>query len=114
MKKEELAEAYSKEYQTKEYRQIAYDAFLCGYGAKCDAELPEGLDEAAENYEYEKGYIIYPDIKEIFKAGVEWAFGQGETVEGFIAGTNQTSAVLVIPRGEYVKGDKVIVQIRKK
>ena len=31
-----MAKAYSSDFDSQ-YREVAYDAFLCGYGAKCDA-----------------------------------------------------------------------------
>ena len=46
MKKEEMAKAYAEGF-AKEYREIAYDAFLCGYDAKCSTETPNDLEEAA-------------------------------------------------------------------
>ena len=36
MDKIEMAKAYSSDFDPQ-YREVAYDAFLCGYGAKCDA-----------------------------------------------------------------------------
>ena len=72
--------------------------------------LPSNLDEAAENCTYcEHAYA-----RESFKEGAEWAARQGETVEGYIAGINEVAAILAIPRKEHNKGDKVVVQIRKK
>ena len=111
----------------------ARDSQLLGLNTFLDSlsvDAPEGLGEAIKSYvtpRLDKEYVAYGehrqkqlskfdayDLEAAIEFGAEWAFGQGETVEGFIAGTNQTSAVLAIPRGEYVKGDKVIVQIRKK
>ena len=63
-----------------------------------------------DGYEQE----LFEIIDSLQQEQQELAFGQVEIVEGFIAGTNQTVAVLAIPRGKYVKGDKVTVQIRKK
>ena len=82
--------------------------------------LPSNIDEAAEDgwalYEYRespKGLYSTCYI-DGFKSGAEWMAGQGETVEGYIAGTNEVAAILAIPRKEHNKGDKVVVQIRKK
>lgn len=35
MTPEEMAKAYAEGFSSKEYREVAYDAFLCGYTAKC-------------------------------------------------------------------------------
>ena len=87
---------------------------------KYQPSLHSNLDEAAEDswavYEYRESprglySTCYVDG---FKAGAEWMAGQGETVEGYIAGTNEVAAILAIPRKEHNKGDKVVVQIRKK
>lgn len=73
-----MARAYADGYN-KEYQQIAYDAFLCGYGAKCESFVSEGLEEAAREYakEYTKnegngGDDWEDDIQITFKAGAEW------------------------------------------
>ena len=87
---------------------------------KYQPSLHSNLDEAAEDswavYEYRESprglySTCYVDG---FKAGAEWMAGQGETVEGYIAGINEVAAILAIPRKEHNKGDKVVVQIRKK
>lgn len=93
MTKEELAKAYANEFN-KEYQQIAYDAFLCGYGAKCDTIAPEGLEEAAQKVEdyydvgEEHGYLCCHrgDIKNTFIAGAEWQMAKmmEGAMEGFI------------------------------
>ena len=95
--------------------------------------LPSNLDEAAEKYsntpynfgefaeiEYEFGEPIETVaddkvfVKNAFKAGAEWMAGQGEKIEGYIAGVHDVAAILAIPRKEHNKGDNVVVQIRKK
>ena len=78
----------------------------CIQGLIPEAELPATTPFALE-------YVIEMLYK-TFKAGAEWMAGQGETVEGYIAGTNKVAAILAIPRKEHNKGDKVVVQIRKK
>ena len=72
MKKEEMAKAYAEGF-AKEYREIAYDAFLCGYDAKCSTETPKDLEEAAEEYSKERaeGHILY-DWVHAFIAGAKW------------------------------------------
>ena len=86
MTKEEMAKTYVEGFP-KGYQEVAYDAFLCGYGAKCTTETPNDLEEAAENY-YEQDCpypgearvvnnehdVWFPSqaIEEAFKAGAEW------------------------------------------
>ena len=85
----------------------------------------EGLDEAATEYEewaesYDTGdYPTYLSARDAFKAGAEWAIGQGVIgeVKDFhcIREVDYASAKIefaTIPELKY--GDKVIVQIRKK
>ena len=55
---EEMARAYAEGYN-KEYQQIAYDSFLCGYDAKCGIEFSEGLEKAAIA-QYPKVWRKYP------------------------------------------------------
>ena len=88
--------------------------------------LPSNLDEAAEDmlddaaYDWVMGNFGNPKESlfdfdcRCFKAGAEWMAGQGETIEGYIAGVNNVAAILAIPRKEHNKGDKVVVQFRKK
>ena len=90
--------------------------------------LPSNLDDAAGDYGIEvvpdrfvpdkgdgyKAAYTLSDINAAFKAGAEWMAGQGETIEGYIAGVNDVAAILAIPRKEHNKGDKIVVQIRKK
>lgn len=74
-----MAKAYAEGF-IEEYREIAYDAFLCGYGAKCSLEIPKDLGEAAK--EYAKAYTDNDngnggddwedDIKITFQAGAKW------------------------------------------
>lgn len=46
--------------------------------SKEQPSLPDNLDEAAEEYEYEKGHLYHPSIKEIFIAGAKWMAKQEE------------------------------------
>lgn len=48
MTKEEMAKAYAEGFENKNYREIAYAAFLCGFTAKCESSLPSNLDEAVQ------------------------------------------------------------------
>ena len=86
MTKEEMAKAYADGFENKDYQQIAFDAFVCGYTAKCKSSLPLNLDDAAWEY-FLKTYgidniAISEDIKRAVKFGAEWMAGQGITVEG--------------------------------
>lgn len=92
-------------------------------------EAPEGLDEAAENYgeantkeEYhtEEGIIqTYGIAYEAFKAGAEWAFGQGVTMNGSVTKIG-TDCFLDVDGDQeqmlsvFDNEEEVIVQIRKK
>lgn len=75
-----MAKAYADGYN-KEYQQIAYDAFLCGYGAKCESFVSEGLEEAAEkasktwrrNEDGSESKELFPQaFVRGFIAGAEW------------------------------------------
>ena len=89
----------------------------------------EGLDEAAEAYEgwadtYNTvDYPTYCSVRDAFKAGAEWAFGQGLVYEGEVRHYGESGDTVYVKhpstlRKKYAKmfktGDKVIVQIRKK
>ena len=82
----------------------------------------EGLDEAAKEdaFNNAEDSIEYMARLAGFKAGAEWAFGQGEYAEGRIIGYDDGSFELVVSwldipnRSIFKDGDKVIVQIRKK
>ena len=74
MTKEEMAKAYAEGFEDKNYREIAYAAFLCGFTAKCESSLPSNLDEVAEKYLdgiFGKGKHVDFYIQ-LFKAGAEW------------------------------------------
>ena len=91
MTKEEMAKAYAEGF-IEEYREIAYDAFLCGYGAKCSTEIPNDLEEAADNHIRKvvdaAGHPGWDwttqDIADAFIAGAKWQKEQmmKEAVEG--------------------------------
>ena len=81
------------------------------------AQLVPTLGQKNEDGSYVKGtrdYFSRDELIGLVKAGAEWMAGRGETVEGYIAGVNNIAAILAIPRKEHNKGDKVVVQIRKK
>lgn len=67
-----MAKAYADGYN-KEYQQIAYDAFLCGYGAKCESFVSKGLEEAANKWglENQEGFCTQSMKVAAFKAGAE-------------------------------------------
>lgn len=124
MKKEEMAKAYAEGF-AKEYREIAYDAFLCGYGAKCSTEIPNDLEEAAWDCVLDSvdvnNPVLLPKYKELltylFIAGAKWDRGTmlKEAVEGEIItdnrGNNVVRAGVFNKNFEY--GDKVLVIIVK-
>ena len=75
-----MAKAYADGF-SPEYREIARDAFLCGYEAKCDSEKLniKDLDEAARNYTDSSEWAIGENLDHIdkaFKAGAEWRDAQ--------------------------------------
>lgn len=85
MTKEEMAKSYSDDFDNEIYKEIAYDAFLCGFTAKCELSLSSNLDEAAEKYAWRKeeplsdgerlSFCFNPRI-DAFKAGAEWRDAQ--------------------------------------
>lgn len=97
---------------------------------ECTPSLPSNMDKAAEEYAWKKegpladgerlSYTFNPRI-DAFKAGAEWMAGQGETHEAEIiesvpfGRTKWQRCVKVWLDNQFqAKGDKVIVQIRKK
>ena len=85
---------------------------------------PKGLDEAAEEYAWEKeepladgerlSVCFNPRI-DAFKAGAEWMAGQGETFNGFMSVRGKRSLIAIEGSSQNFKfGEGVIVQIRKK
>lgn len=81
MTKEEMAKSYSDDFDNEIYKEIAYDAFLCGFTAKCESSLPSNLDEA--EFEYAQSLDEIPAnqeeekmIYDAFKAGAEWRDAQ--------------------------------------
>lgn len=99
MTKEEMANAYAEGFEDEKYRQIAYDAFLCGFTAKCEPSLPSNLDEAAEEYaytnwednDYHTGaseglpFDAIGHTEKCFKAGAKWMKEQGVSLSHLIA-----------------------------
>ena len=49
-------------------------------GRQSKPKVSEDLEEAAKNYEYEKGHIVYPSIKEVFIDGASWQKEQDEEI----------------------------------
>ena len=113
------------------------DAFLIGLfkGEKMQPPLSSNLDEAAEEYgrkEYShaihfwdeglsknKPEVMKEDFVDAFKAGAEWMAGQGVTVDGIIIKVGykldvETTEYILPEESVFERGDKVIVQIRKK
>lgn len=98
MTREEMARAYADGYN-KEYQQIAYDAFLCGYGAKCESVVSEELEEAAKDRVTENGRFPISEFEELrirdIKFGAEWQKVQDQkTIElaedhAMLAGMNK-------------------------
>lgn len=90
--------------------------------------LPSNLDEAARKYGHEEPILPegYNDgdiplyerwTADAFKAGAEWMAGQGETQEHFVIGSiagSPCGPAVVCYTEEFVIGDEVIVQMRKK
>lgn len=85
--------------------------------------IPSNLDEAAKEYEdwvesySQSDFPTCISFRDAFKAGAEWMAGQGETQEHFVIGSIAGSPVgpaVVCYTKEFVIGDEVIVQIRKK
>jgi len=97
--------------------------------------IPSNVDEAAEEYgrkEYShaihfwdeglsknKPEVMKEDFVNSFKAGAEWMAGQGVTVDGVITKVGykldvETTEYILPEESEFERGDKVIVQIRKK
>ena len=98
------------------------------YKGKCQEQEPQGLDEAAEEW---SEVFISEECKEAcnygFRVGAKWMAEQGYSSEAIVGG-------VILPDGKYrkvanfcsqsirdgmdnlnlSKGDKVIVQIRKK
>lgn len=87
-----MAKIYAEGYECYEdenYKKIAYDAFLCGFTAKCESCILPDIDKAAKK--------IYPmtttpptpievaayynaaqqRLREAFKTGVKWIEKQG-------------------------------------
>lgn len=124
---EEMARSYAEGYN-KEYQQIAYDSFLCGYDAKCGTESPEGLEEAAEEYRresYKKSVLPNIDgpmseyggsIKDAFIVGAKWdrVKMMKESMEGIAHPDDCEIWVNLIGYGyKFKDGDKVRVIVIK-
>ena len=87
--------------------------------------LPSDLDEAAEEYEdwvesySQSDFPTCVSFRQAFKAGADWLAGRGVTVDGIITKVGykldvETTEYLLPEESEFERGDKVIVQIRKK
>lgn len=126
MTREELAKAYADGFN-KEYQQIAYDAFLCGYGAKCESFVSEGLEKAAGEYAVDNAQYYYEDddnaicstadiLKPAFIAGAEWMKSKmlEEAVEGIAHPDDCEIWVNLVGYGyKFKDGDKVRVIVIK-
>lgn len=136
MTKEEMAKAYAEGYEDENYGQIAYDAFLCGFTAKCESSLPSNLDEAAEKYAWRKeeplsdgerlSFCFNPRI-DAFKTGAKWMAEQGSSFKVNVEEVPQGHWYAGLHLGGCAEeeenalksinakdGEEVIVQIRKK
>lgn len=124
MTKEEMAKAYAEGFEDKNYREIAYAAFLCGFTAKCESSLPSNLDEAAEEIASDIA-PTHPDIgwdacfekiKEGIRSGAEWMAGQGVSMLGRIGiyGVDVESITKELREAGFNLGEEIILQIRKK
>ena len=93
------------------YPLVENDLFLLD---SLSVDAPEGLDEAAYKYSFESRPSVYGqvDVIDAFKAGAEWAFGQGYSVEDRVRDLPMKYLPLWCEKAE--PNDKVIVQIRKK
>lgn len=122
MTKEEMAKAYADGF-IEEYREIAYYAFLCGYGAKCSLEIPNNLEEAANNYlDGVYGKMPHSDFHiAIFIAGAKWQKEQmmKNALHGWLDEDNEPPYDLnviceeKIPFGEFKHCDKIRIIIMK-
>ena len=108
------------------------DAFLIGLfkGEKMQPPLSSNLDEAAKkiviqlhpSMEYSAvlgDQLTMGELVELVKAGAEWMAGQGVTVDGIITKVGykldvETTEYILPEESVFERGDKVIVQIRKK
>lgn len=97
---------------------------------ECKPSLPSNLDEAAKkiviqlhpSMEYSAvlgDQLTMGELVELVKAGAEWMAGQGVTVDGIITKVGykldvETTEYILPEESEFERGDKVIVQIRKK
>lgn len=124
MTKEEMARAYADGYN-KEYQQIAYDAFLCGYrdgfiaGAEWQKEktawvyLKEAKD-AVIALEKEKGEPLNPRVA--FVNGARWQKQQmlEEAVDGLVEELyNDGESQCTVGVGTYFKPGEEVYVIKK-
>lgn len=108
-------------YPFEEYGTTGTCDKLLSFLDTLEAEKPESLDEAAEEFGKRQGVYLAPFGRKFFKAGAEWMAGQGysEVADVWSFGKNGIPAIFVddamyLPGIEFKPGDKVIVQIRKK
>lgn len=124
MTKEELIQAISDD-KMMPFIQPEQLAGIVDFVIKnYEPSLPPDLDEAAFSYEnnlWESGFkecgYSPQEVSDAFKAGAEWMAGQGETQEHFVIGSiagSPCGPAVVCYTEEFVIGDEVIVQIRKK
>lgn len=101
--------------------------------SKEQPSLPSNLDEAANTFGFKEthkrlmeGGITRKDermfrwqIEKAFKAGAEWMAGQGEAVTGIVTKVGdkldvETTEYLTPEESEFERGDRVVIQIRKR
>lgn len=82
-----------------------------------EEEPDKSLEEAADKYEYEKGHLYHPSIKETFIAGAKWqkAKMMEDAVEGFIFQPEDSCPKMLVANynGELKHGDTVRIIIVK-
>ena len=109
-----------------------FTASVMSYLNLCTPSLPSNLDEAADaytdsqqgDYPFSEGMdnFCYGDIHRAFKAGAGWMAGRGINAESEVCKLAERAWVTPIDEKQlqrdlydnFVAGDKVIVQIRKK
>jgi hypothetical protein len=131
MTEQKVAEIFEQVGLAKIVRELGNNELLNAVqfamiGIAGHSEIPnnhEGLDEAAvsayplDGTEFDKDFVSRMKMKrQAFKAGAEWAFGQGETYLQDVTMDLNGERLLepTVLTGDYDDGEVVIVQIRKK
>jgi len=121
-----IATGWSKSISLGKFKVIA--RYFYGLKLNEQQDAPEGLDEAATTYAWEHQEAHTNEVGEIefdygprysaFKAGAEWAFGQGEMIEGTLGYGPHLQRPIIHLEGvpSFYDGhcQEVIVQIRMK